>query len=215
MSKLSLKEMQELLPDFAFNRLSDEKSQQFKANLEFYPEIQSELKELNLFLGKMDKLDINGMMKEKSRNLSVNVQNRLRKKKSSTLKRNFAYRVIMPSIAVLLMAYFTFVVDIFDVNKNRVLEREEQFSSNEIFTEGELDLIFGNNQAEFLSIDPIGLNDYDLANFKTVNTDLSLQFLNDLELSQNEIEDLSYFVDNDIMLANLSEDEFQSILNNL
>jgi hypothetical protein len=199
MSKLSLKEMQELLPDFAFNRLSDEKSQQFKANLEFYPEIKSELKELNLFLGNMDQLDINGMMKEKSRNLSVKVQQKLRRKKRSFPNSNFAYRVIMPSLAVLLMAYLTFVVDIFEVNKNKVSNVDEQFSSNEIFTDSEFDLIFSNNEAEFLSIDPIGLNDYDLANFKTVNTDLSLQFLNDLELSQNEIEDLSDFVDNDIM----------------
>ncbi len=100
-SKLSLKQMQELLPDYVFDRINEDDKLVFEQSLPSYPEIQNEIIEVRTVFKKMEMMDIEKPMRDKSRNLSVKVNQKLAQNKKYVYKSNLSIKILMPLMAML------------------------------------------------------------------------------------------------------------------
>ncbi len=100
--RLNENQMQELLPDFVFGRLNDSDKMKFENNLQFYPEIQQEIKDVQSVFGKLQSMDIEKPIRDRSRNLSVKVNDKLNKRKSSIYGGFLNPKLAMPIIAILI-----------------------------------------------------------------------------------------------------------------
>lgn len=100
-SKLSLKQMEEFLPDYVFERISEDDKFNFEQCLPNYPEIQNEIIEVRAVFQKMEMMDIEKPIRDKSRNLSVKVNQKLAKNKEYGYKGSFNLKILMPLMAML------------------------------------------------------------------------------------------------------------------
>lgn len=112
MKKLTYKEMQEMLPDYAFGRLSVDEMSNFEANLDSYPDLKQELIDIQSVFGKVERIDFDNIYETKSRNISVKINQRL--EQDSRRKQFFsnARRLIIPSLglaAILIVTFITFL----------------------------------------------------------------------------------------------------------
>jgi hypothetical protein len=214
MDKLDFHRMQEMLPDYAFGRLSERESKIFELNLDQNPEIKSELEEIQEVFQKVEKIDFNSMMKDRSKNISFKVQQNLRSKKNKFIDTSFFYKILVPSMAVVLMAYFIFIEDIFN---NDPIINEVNIVRNEIISSSDYQALFEDIEEEdiLVHIDPIGIANYNVVDNQIIDNNMDLDFLNNLELKDPEINKITYFIDANELLNSLSEDEFQILLRNI
>lgn len=97
---LSYREMQELLPDYAFGRISDEDKIKFETTLPLYPDLEQEIKDVRAVFSRVEKMDFNAKVSSHTRNLSVKVNDRLAKK----TKRKSPVRRLVPVFGMLVAA---------------------------------------------------------------------------------------------------------------
>lgn len=109
----SYKQIQELLPDYVFNRISDEEKIKFEQELPKYSDLQDEIKEVKSVFAKLDKMDLDNTLSHYTRNTSVKVNNRLAAKKQKVPFFNNAVKYLIPTAALFFIAYFVF----FNYNK--------------------------------------------------------------------------------------------------
>lgn len=79
---LTYYEVQLMLPDYAFNRLSEEDKIIFEKSIISYPDLQKELEDVRRVFHKVEQTDFDGKFARKTRNLSVEVINKYQMKKS-------------------------------------------------------------------------------------------------------------------------------------
>lgn len=113
-----LLKLQELLPDYCFGRLSSEDIEFFDTHKYAYPEIINEVQEVNAVFSRIDKMDIDKILDEQTRNISVKVNNRLDRNRSA-----FRWtRLAVPAAMLAMIAvYFSTSVDndkIITIDKN-------------------------------------------------------------------------------------------------
>jgi len=80
--QLTRKEMEELLPDYIFKRLSKDETEAFEQNLLNFPDLVEEIEEVGKVFWKLEQMDIDGYLERKTRNIPVKVSNNLARKKS-------------------------------------------------------------------------------------------------------------------------------------
>ena len=80
--QLTRKEMEELLPDYIFKRLSKDETEAFEQNLPNFPDLVEEIEEVRKVFWKLEQMDIDGFLERKTRNIPVKVSNKLARKKS-------------------------------------------------------------------------------------------------------------------------------------
>jgi hypothetical protein len=97
---LSYREMQELLPDYAFGRISEEDKIKFETTLPLYPDLEQEIKDVRAVFSRVEKMDFNAKVSSHTRNLSVKVNDRLAKKS----KRKSPVRRLAPVFGMLVAA---------------------------------------------------------------------------------------------------------------
>lgn len=102
--KLSHSAMKELLPDYAFNKLSDNEKIIFEKNISNFPDLEDELVEISNVFARVDKYDYKNMISERSKNLSVKVHIKQSKKNTSTF--GYIWKYGMPTAVILIFAYF-------------------------------------------------------------------------------------------------------------
>lgn len=78
-----LNRLQELLPDYCFGRLSADDIEFFDTHKTAYPEIINEVNEVNAVFSRIERMDIDKILDEQTRNITVKVNNRLDKNKSA------------------------------------------------------------------------------------------------------------------------------------
>lgn len=98
--------MQELLPDYCFNRINEEDKRFFESNIESFPDLQKEIEDVKAVFAKIDELDFDGIISRKTRNLSVKVNKRLKKDKPAVGRSFMKYLVPTFGIAILMFAAF-------------------------------------------------------------------------------------------------------------
>lgn len=97
---ITYKEMQELLPDYIFDRISPGDRQLFESNLPMYPDLQEEIKETRSVFRKLEGMDFNAHIQEKTKYLSYKVINRMQKEAPRAKRSGIIYRFVVPSIGL-------------------------------------------------------------------------------------------------------------------
>jgi hypothetical protein len=181
-SKLSYREMQEHLPDYAFGRISDEDKLRFEATLPDYPDLEQELADVRAVFSRVEEMDFDADISRKTRNMSVNVNNRLAKK----TKRKSPIRKLVPVFMVLLAS-----IVVLNFWGGKEPDQKQLAADNE-------PLYFDNNtEAIILS----SLQDEEIAHTSELNVVSSTSSITDqVIVGEDEIDDL--FCD---MLAELDD----------
>lgn len=102
-SMMTRKEMEELIADYAFGRLDKQTSEAYSKNLANYPDIAQEIEDTKKVFAKIESMDFNGIIDNRTRDLSVRVNQRrvLRKSNNST---SFLIKFGVPAAIVMAIA---------------------------------------------------------------------------------------------------------------
>ena len=112
--ELDYKSMQELLPDYIFNRLSEDVKQKFEASLPNYPELNEEINDARRVFGKIEQIDFDSIIERKTRNLSVRVNHRLARQPQRSKNVSWAMRFVVPTLG------FVFLIFVFFNNQSNL-----------------------------------------------------------------------------------------------
>lgn len=107
MKTLTLKEMQELLPDYVFGKLENSSKEVFEQNLPAYPEIQKEARDAKAVFAKFASTDIDAAFRSHTRNLSIKVNSRL-ERKNRKHRSGGIMKYAIPVACVIALATFMF-----------------------------------------------------------------------------------------------------------
>lgn len=104
--KLSKYEMESMLPEYLFGGLDDTDRKNFESSLVNFPEIQNEIKDVNAVFSKLDKMELNSDIPNRTRNMSVKVQERLNRRRTYGKNKAAFIKLAFPTLALMAMAYF-------------------------------------------------------------------------------------------------------------
>ena len=157
--KLSEKEVEAMLPDYIFNRLTVEERTEFEIAILNYPDLEKELNAGIELFARVEQLDYDKILKDKSQYLPERVVERLERNNSlyRSRKPNIRRLVLMFAFAASIIVFigiandfsFTKFIDDKILNKNKNVITVETTSAN-FFTDLEKVLILENLDAEDL-----------------------------------------------------------------
>jgi hypothetical protein len=212
---LTEKQMQELLPDYIFNRLSESEKEIFELNLPNFLDIQKEIEEVNAVFTKFDKIDFDNLIDRKTRNMSYHVNNRMQKlPQRSSFRPNFI-RFAIPMTLMLLVSIL--LIRGKDLNfMQQFFPSQNEYANESMFDEELIQELIITENIDVLEI----ANDDELAviyndmlsreiteNIKSEN----LNKIQQIELYENELNILNYLDEEDIQTI-LQELEDETIL---
>ncbi len=114
--EFSRKEMEELLPDYLFGRLSAEESKRFERSLPQYPDLESEIEEVRKIFRLAEKIDFNRLVEKKTKNIEERVLSKLNNRRQPLSI--FALKPIQVAVAAL--GIILLVVSLKFLNKDRI-----------------------------------------------------------------------------------------------
>jgi len=207
---MTRKEMEELLPDFAFGRLDNETAEVYAKHLEEYPDLQKEIAEIQKVFSRVEKMDFDSILERRTRNLSVKVNNRRTVRKPILSGNAFLIRFGIPAAVVMAV-----MIALFNGPADKKITDETITFSQKL-----------NTALNFDDVDEESFSDYDYLGSEvpeTVNNQdlVGSQILNELytdDLDEKKamlkavnvnITSPNIFLDE---LEELSEDEFQLLL---
>ena len=132
MEKLNQNEMEKMLPDYLFGDMKEEDKSLFEYNLQFHPEIQNELNEAKAVFEKVDQLDFNKLVKDRSKNVSVKVMSKLNEPSVSFWSNALKFRNLVPTLGLVVMAYVYFFVPFKTQEQLTAVNNERFFKGSEI-----------------------------------------------------------------------------------
>lgn len=229
MSKLSYKELQEMIPDYVFEQLTISEAEAFEQSIQQYPDLIQEVNDAKIVFGKINKIELTNEIEHKSRNISVKVNQKL---SSNQRRSNFRMisRLALPTAALAVIVAMVFLYDsdlFYPKNNSELISKNSQIdelfelkSSEKIAileaTEDENDLIEAAEKINIASSDVL-IENHDDIEIKLEEAEID--YLNE-KLSQLNQESLANYYNtqfhfgssiyNDI--ENLSEAEFQNLL---
>ncbi len=109
--ELNYKGMQEMLPDYVFGRLSAEDVELYENNLPDYPDLQDEIEEVRKVFGKVETMDFDKKIAQRTRNLSIKVMNRMEIYKAKQRRFSFATRYVVPTFGLAIVLILIFVMN--------------------------------------------------------------------------------------------------------
>ncbi len=227
--KFGYKKMQELLPDYAFDRISEEDREIFESTLPDFPDLIKEIRDVRNVFGRVETMNLEDRISGRTRNLSVKVQSRLRKESLVSPYFKLITKFVVPVAGLLLLGLLLFgdyifypeningtqkiaqaeyepVFDLDPSSASIILDRDV---SDSVFIEITNDL---NIAAPILDENDLAeaYNDEDFSIEEIIN-----QILSDDILSENSYISGSYSRNYTSLLdelENLPEDEFQTLL---
>ena len=216
--------LQCMLPDYVFNKLTEQEQIEFEQAVTNYPDLEKEVKDAKALFDHIEKFDYKRMMYDKTQYLPDRVvanlekQNKLYNPYSPSWKKLIAAGVF----ATIVLVYFYFANN----NTTQIENVITQHNTPEFFTESEKDIIAEIDYATLYEIDdtPIYLQEI-LLN----NDDIDLQELDDYyfytmnmgtkeimqsygTISTDATTDYMYLMEE---LENIDESDFQMILNRI
>lgn len=218
--KLTRQEIEELLPDYIFGRLSPEECEIVESNLPNYPDLITEIDDVRKVFSRLERMDVERLVERKTRNIPVKINLQLAKKKSPLhYFSNKGFITAVAGIGVIIIAlslFFSKAPKNVDKSINLTMETKEtplisfdipdtllpdNFESKDIFSPilDESFYSFDENIAETISeiVDEeiIGMLD------KSTFSKISLGKISELEIIKN--------------LDKIEENDFQQILEEL
>lgn len=196
MKDLDLNEMQDLMTDYAFGRLTEYESSIFESNLINYPEMKIEIIEIRKSFSKVNKEDLINHLENKTSNLSYKVkQEQYKINENKNLKKN----IIKFSIPIIGLISFFFIMRQVELNKIESSNSLPEF----VLTDAEIGIIF--EEFDNAYFDPYYNTFYsELETFKTnENMDASINASNTTvynylnEITETEFNELLDNIDNE------------------
>ena len=126
--ELSYNQMQEMLPDYVFNRVSMNDALIFEENLLRYPELIKEIRDVRRVFGNVEKMDLNNTINQKTRHLSIKVRNGYKKDCRKPQNSILGFRYIMPIIAILAVSALFY--SYFQSQSNSTNETKQSYTEN-------------------------------------------------------------------------------------
>lgn len=96
--KLTREQVEQLIPDYVLGRCSGEEKTLFEESIVGYPELQSEVSEAMSVFSALETMDVNSIIDQRVKNLSVNVNTELQKSKTPFLMRKGFGRFALPLV---------------------------------------------------------------------------------------------------------------------
>ena len=130
--------MQEMLPDYVLGRLDEKEISDFEYNLHKFPDIEQEVAQANELFQRINKTDFDKLLERKTRNMSYNVHNKL--KKETRKRPQFLTRFALPTIGlVTVFVLMFFTTDVENIFKEREIildeQQEQAFLPDSMFNE--------------------------------------------------------------------------------
>lgn len=218
-------QMEEMLPDFIFERLSGSQRQDFESNLHKYPELEKEIHEVKAVFARFEEMDVNADIRERTRNMSIKVNQKLNKRRKSA-KAGFL-KFAVPIAAVIALAMFIFPKPETDFTTNRNIDINSpvasiqefeidlaEIKSDSVIISNGSDIIAGEDEPFEIYTDELDLaTDYSGYLNTAIDNEILSAFFEDQPGKTRFIEsgnDFYYSIYDDIQ--NISEDEFQILL---
>lgn len=211
---LSKEEMEYLLIDYLNNKLDDNTKNLFEQNLYNYPELKLEILDLQQTLNKLSQVNYNEMFSKYTRNISVEVNNKLEQNRLHNKSKYYKYLIpVMGTLAVILIAlninFTNNVTDIKQTKNNTIINLDAKEISvllNEVNLDNSFELTF--NKSSESNID-ILINSVSEENLES--------FLNDyIDITNEDQEKLFHSFSNEKVLKTtineLTEEEYQKLL---
>ncbi|MFP4529351.1 MAG: hypothetical protein ACLFQX_12450 [Candidatus Kapaibacterium sp.] len=214
---LSRRQMEEMLPDYVFGRLGDDEYEAFERSIGHYPDLENEIRDVRSVFSRAESMDIDGMFKSKSRNMSVKVRQRREQQRAARPAGNVFFRFVLPTAGLVAIV----ALMLFNPFGN---PEPAPIALEPIMTHAEaISLIDGDSEPAELAhaeaeiaapvIEQGSLGGVDLSDDQLDDLDHEFtEYIAELaaEASQPLFEDFSYEE-----LNTLSEDEFQKIIEEL
>lgn len=144
---LSLEEMQELLTDYAFNKLSPNEEHIFEENLKNFPELENEIIEIKSVFSKVNK----EVIRENLQNKTANLTYRIRLKQYELNKNKTARKNILKfAFPFIIVIAFYFILRQIQFGESQV---ENNKSQEVLLSNIDADIIFGDS-SEISFYDP-------------------------------------------------------------
>lgn len=112
-NNLTKSELENLLPDYVFGKLSQESIVQFELSIAKYPELLSEIEEIQRVFTNVHSMEYNSSIDNRTRNLSLRVIEKLNLSRSKSPFMNRGIRFASPIIGLIILAMFFFPLDDF------------------------------------------------------------------------------------------------------
>ncbi len=228
--KLTYKELQEMLPDYAFGRLDKEGMELFDQSVIDYPDLQRELNEIRDVFNKVNEFDFKSYFEQNAKNISVRVQNNLNKVPHK-FSFNYFSRIVIPTLGLAAIVIVLIITGIEKDKKNQNIQSHitkeymlNQYEAMVIFED--LDSISNEELVNSIITNSMQNPNYDLKEIIKINDeelyyDLHSQYL--LKLIENgDITNILnysnyFFIDYNLhsILDHIDEEQMQELLEEL
>lgn len=118
--------MQEMLPDYVFDRLEADDRMAFERALPHYPDLSEEIKQVRSVFSKVEQMDIDGELRKRTMYMSEKVNSRLEKRLPQRRKPGITFKYLVPAFALGFIALTIF----FPTTVNNFIKK--MFSRNKV-----------------------------------------------------------------------------------
>ncbi|MBS1536138.1 MAG: hypothetical protein JST20_00150 [Bacteroidetes bacterium] len=214
---LTHKQVEEMLPDYAFGRLNAEDSIEFERSISVYPDLSQELQDIHSVFSKVEQMDFNSILENRTRNISVRVRERLavNNTRNNTIFKTF--RLIIPTLGLAAMALFFFTSENSPFNSIRSKSLSTtNIRPIQVVSTSDVASIFSDdiNEGALLAESRVHQNNSVIAFPSQVSTTLDELIADNLSISTDD-SDNDNTTQKDINLDNLNDSEIQNLLNEL
>lgn len=227
-NKLSKYEIEALIPDYIFGKLTEEERTMLEISIIDYPDLQKELQDGIELFDRIDKMDFDAILAQKTDYLPERVVNHLKKRNIPVYElKKKKHRLIMPFAIAAIVAFlsFYFVFKPFEIlnDNGKTNTFQDTYSNNSMFTELEKNIIYDEFvENEYLPelgaiIDKTN-NRFDENNYFEEDEEI-YNFLIEEEIGKH-ITDYMVFSELNYellleKLENMSEEDFSKIMDNI
>lgn len=218
--KLSREALQELLPDYAFNKLSENEKFIFENNISHFPDLEDELVEITGVFQRVNQYDYNGLLSNGSRNISVKVLNKRVAKSNSKI--DLLWKIVLPICLVVTIGFYIGKDFYFDYSfspKNEIVKSTpiikpvetkalfNDLTNEELGEKVEIDNSPLQSNSNEIEADKL-ISEFLTSNYDSMTEKYNNDFYNELDISNNP-----NVMMND--LKDISEEEFQLLLESM
>ncbi|MFH1049750.1 MAG: hypothetical protein V1779_02330 [bacterium] len=154
---LSFQDMQDLLCDYVFEKLNDEKRQAFENSLFKYPDLINEIDEIKQAFANFQQKNLDRKISAYTRNLSVKVNQKLSEQRRLTYKLQWLYKYLIPvsgiAVIFLIVSYFNLFENDQTLNPNSLMKKNVAFTG---ITQSDIDSLFNNDNDTINYLTEIG-----------------------------------------------------------
>lgn len=216
MKQLTKIELEGMLPDYIFGKLSPEEIEIFEFNVDNFPDLVQDVKDAKELFSRIDATEFEHIISKKTRNTSVKVRNRMSRKKQVKFgKLQLFTRFVLPVAAVLAI----FVYTIFVQQTNKDINTKPNLISEKIDSEEIRELISENEDFDILDMNFTTLTNED-AIYESQSDFIKQIYFDELLNNYDQIlnylnSKITYTSTKTLLLSSIDEDEFQDILKEL